>query len=265
MKNQPYPDLAYLRRLALNAGNIMRTYFHLENEREWKEDDNTPLTIADKSINQMVLDFVAKDFPHVNAIGEEGSREVLDAEYTVTWDDIDGTHAFMVGASIAAFCISVLKGNTPLLAVIHDPLGFEPRTWYAERGKGAFVHDKPVRVSTHSELNRAQICMVWWGGCRYNLHAVAGKLMEAKATVHNPASLAYYGGLVASGNLEVAMFPGSKMWETAAMQCIVEEAGGRVTNMHGESVRFHEGDIQGCIVSNGVIHEQILQVVRECQ
>lgn len=267
-----YPDINYLRGLALEAGKIMREYFHLENVREWKDGDGeefgsneTPLTIADTAINQMVLDRIMRDFPHVNAIGEEGSHEVPSAEYTVTWDPIDGTHAFMVGSAVSAFCISVLKGDTPFAAVIHDPLCFSPRTWHAERGKGTFLNDRQVKVSSHASLNRAQMCMVWWTGCRYNLHEVAGKLMQASVVVQNPVSLAYFGGLVASGQLEAAMFPGNKMWETAAMQCIIEEAGGRVTNIHGERVRFHEGDIQGCIASNGVLHDEILRIVRECQ
>lgn len=259
-----YPDLRYLERLALRAGDIMREYFYRQNEREWKE-DATPVTIADKEINQMVLERITRDFPHVNAIGEEGRREVPGAKYTVTWDPIDGTYAFMVGSAVSAFCISVLKEDTPLLAVIYDPLGYKARMWWAEKGQGAFMNNDLVHVSTHRDLARAQICMIWWGGCRYNLHDVAGALMAAGADVQNPVSLAYYGGLVASGNLEVAMFPGKNIWETAAMQCIVEEAGGCVTNIHGDPVQYHQGDIQGCIVSNGLVHEAVVEMVRSHQ
>lgn len=266
------PDVVYLHGLANKVGRIIRKYFLLENEREWKAGDGpqfgsneTAMTVADKEVNQMVLEAIVRDFPQVNAIGEEGSHEVLGAEYTVTWDPIDGTHAFMVGSAVASFCITLLRGNTPLVAVIHDPLCFTPRTWQAERGNGAWLNGRRIKVSKHACWERSQVCMVWWGGCRYNMHQVAEKLMNQGVTVQNPVSLAYFGGLVASGQLEATLFPGRNMWEAAAMQCVVEEAGGRVTNIHGQPIRYDTGDIEGCIVSNGVLHDELVRMVQECQ
>lgn len=264
------PDLEYLRALAQQVGFIMQDAFYGPHTREWKPEgggfSETPVLAADKAINDFVLQSIVTDFPRMNALGEEGSRKIPKAEYMVAWDPIDGTNAYMIGAAISAFCISVLHRGTPIRSVIYDPLGFRPRMWFAEQGGGAFLNGRPLTKSLrHSELKRAHICLVWWHGCRYNLHEVAGKLMEAGAIVSNPLSLAYYGGLVASGTLEAAMFPGTAIWEAAAMQPIIEEAGGCITNIFGDPIRYDRGNIAGCIVSgNNAIHDAILRVVAEC-
>lgn len=265
MSKSAYPDIGYLRYIATNAGQLMRLFFYETNVRQWKK-DGTPVTDADEDINQMVLNYIARDFPHINAIGEEGSHEVPGAEYTVTWDPLDGTFAFMVGSAISTFCISVLKGDTPLSAVIYDPLSFRLRLWHAEQGKGAFMNGSgPIHVSTHDSLERAQICMAWWRRSPYNIHKAADKLLGLGANIHNAISIVYYGALIASGTVEAVIFPGDKIWEAAAIKCLVEEAGGRATDIYGEPLRFSEGRINGLIASNGVIHEDLVNIIRECQ
>ena len=118
MKVELHPSMDQMKELALMAGSIMREYFHSDNTREWKSEDGTPFTLADTKINQMVLDFMIENYPGINAIGEEGSHKVENSKYTVTWDPIDGTNAFMVGASVASFCISLLKGGVFLVVMI---------------------------------------------------------------------------------------------------------------------------------------------------
>jgi myo-inositol-1(or 4)-monophosphatase len=258
-----YPDTRYLRMLAFRAGQIMRASFAPGIAREWKEDE-TPVTAADMAINTLVLESLARTFPHIRVIAEEGSYDAPDAEYTVFCDPLDGTIPFSQGLPISTFCISVVREHTPVAGVIFDP--FQNRLWHAERGCGAFLNDRPVRVSGHAGLHRARIGMIWWHGAPYHLHQVCEKLMEAGAKWMNPSSLAILGGLVASGSFDATIYPGRKAWETAAMQVIVEEAGGRVTDIFGGAMRYGpNGEICGHIVSNGVIHDELARTVRACQ
>lgn len=263
LKIRSYPRSDYLVSLARRAGEIMRKNFRLGMERKLKS-DNTPVTEADIAINQLVIDSICRDYPQVRVIGEEGSYEPGDHEFTLLCDPIDGTIPFCRGIPISAFVAAVIKGNQPLTAVIYDP--FMDRLWHAEKGQGAFLNDQPVTLSKHNTLKLSNICVVWWRKAPYNLHRVCEQLVEAEAGWMNPASIAYVGGLVASGEFEATIFPGHHGWETAAMQLIVEEAGGRATDIHGQPLQYGpRGEIEGHIISNGHFHDELVELVRSCQ
>lgn len=239
--------------------------FRLGMNCRWKS-DGTPLTATDTAINKFVVKSLRRDYPHINVIGEEGSHRVRNAEYTVLFDPVDGTVPFRMGVPISTFCISVVRGHIPLCAVIHDPFG--KRMWCAIRGDGSFLNHERLSVSKHRNLKRATICMVWWKSPpgNYNLHVVCERLMDAGAIWINPVSIAYFGALVASGQLEATIFPGQKGWETAPMQLMVEEAGGKVTDIYGNEMRYGEdGAIKGHIISNGRVHDELVRIVQECQ
>ncbi len=258
-----YPDTSYLRQIAVYAGGVMRDNFQLGMKRENKA-DNTPLTETDTAINRYVCQKMERDFPHVRVIGEEESLDVPDAEYTLLCDPVDGTIPFCRGTPISSFVISVIKGNEPLAAVIYDP--FMDRMWHSTKGQGTFMNNQRAHVSTHDTVHRSNICMVWWNKAPFNLHAVAAKLMGASAIVGNPLSIAYFGGLLASGEQDATIFPGTKGWETAAMQLIAEEAGGKVTDIHGNPMVYGpNGEIEGHIISNGLIHDDLVEIVSSCQ
>ncbi len=259
-----YPKVAYLSNLAMQAGKITLQNFELGMQREWKSDE-TPLTATDTAINEMVLESLRCDFPHIHVIGEEGNYNVDGAEYKILLDPVDGTIPFSIGVPVSTFVISVVKENTPLVAVIYDP--FNKRMWCAERGEGTWlINSGRVHVSKHSTVHRANICLSWWKTANYNLHTVCQKLIERGATWMNPMSMAYFGGIIASGSSEGTIFPGQIGFETAAMQLIVEEAGGKVTDIYGNPMQYGpNGEIQGHIISNGLIHDELVEIVQSCQ
>jgi len=290
VRNTDYPDAQYLAVLASTCGAIMLENFQLGMKKEWKSDE-TPLTASDEAINKLVIDQISLSYPKVRIIGEEGSHDVPGAEYTVLCDPVDGTIPFCLGIPVSAFCISVVKGNQPLAAVIYDP--FQKRMWVAEKGNGCRLYtgdfecstgkyypvsgesytvlngaimsaQKTVSVSKHPAVHRSNICMVWWRDSGYELHDVCKLIMDAGAKWMNPCSIAYFGGLVASGEMEATIFPGTCGWETAAMQLIVEEAGGKVTDIYGRPMKYGpKGQIEGHIISNGLVHDQLVAIVKK--
>ncbi len=255
-----YPDANFLSFLAHDAGAIILEHFNLE--RNWTlKDDSTPLTEADLKINELVLNRMRGSYPHINFLGEEGNREVADAEYTALCDPIDGTADFAAGIPVSAFCLTIVKVDEPVASVIYDP--FLKRMWMARRGEGAFLNGKPVHVSAHREVKDSNVMLVKWHNCGFDLVWVEGKLMEQGAKVQNITSLAYFGGLIASGTVEASIFPGRGVLETAAMQVIVEEAGGQVTDLEGDRIRYQSSGYKlraGALVSNGVLHEKLLRL-----
>lgn len=281
----------YLRTLALEAGAIMKENFNPAMEKEWKEDE-TPLTVTDVQINRLVLKRVENDFPDVHFVGEEGSREVPNAKYAVYLDPVDGTIPFAAGIPVAAFCVAVIDLETglPVSAVIYDP--FQERIWTADKDEGTYFWTKKwnpphpgynppytgcragyhsweckaTHVSSHQTVKRSGICMVWWKDSSYDLHDVADSLMHEGAKWTNPCSIAYFGGIVASGGLEATISPGDRAWETAAMALIVEEAGGKATDIYGRPLRFGlDCRMNGHIISNGFIHDELVELVRRQQ
>ncbi len=257
-----YPDYKYLADLAFQAGRIMNRAFGM---RGRFKDDGSPVTLADIAINKRVIRQISLDFPRISVIGEEGSREVPDAKYEIYCDPICGTIPFCLGCSVFSFCVSVVREQKPLIALIYDPSPGRERTWHAERGKGAFLNKDPVRVSEFSSLAVSAVCMAWWRDAPYNLSKMFGKLLKKARVCLNPAALAYFGGLTASGHIEATVYAGNYVWEAPAMQLIVEEAGGRFTDLKGNNVSFgKKRTICGHIASNGLVHEELVSMAREC-
>ena len=260
------PTREYLCALAEKAGLIAEEHFQVGVPAVWKEDE-TPITIADQQINDLVVGTIEADYPHIKVIGEEGCGGADESDWTILCDPIDGTIPYAVGAPISSVVLSLLHNDKPVSAAIHDPIYHG--TWSAESGHGSFLNGKRVAVSTQKTLTRSNVCMVWWKGCPYNMHAVAGGLMEACVKTCNPMSIAYFGGLVASGDIEATVFPGSNAWETAAMQVLVEEAGGRVTDIHGNPMRYRWENgylvMDGHVISNDHVHDEIIEIISSHQ
>ena len=136
-------DLKELRRFAISiakdAGEIMLEYFYSGNfEIEYKE-DKTPVTIADKKINQLVIDAVAETYPKYAVQGEEGVV-IKDSNYVWVCDPIDGTVPFSKQIPIAAFSLALVYDGKPIIGVVYDPFG--ERLISAVQGNGAMLNDK---------------------------------------------------------------------------------------------------------------------------
>jgi len=267
--NAHYPDISYLSQLAFRAGALMRRNLRAGMPYEVKG-DGSPVTETDNAINRIVLESVSRDFPHIRVIAEEGCYEVEGAEYTLLSDPLDGTIPFRHGLPISTFVAALLRGTTPLLAVIYDP--FMERMWSATAGGGTFLngaatrHRKRVRVNDRNTLRGASVAVFGWKSDPFNMNAARGKLEDAGAIVGNPQSVAILGGLLASGVYDAIVFPGRHGWETAAMHLIAEEAGGKVTDIHGGTMCYGPNcEINGHIITNGRIHDEIVQIVASCQ
>lgn len=262
-----YPDASYLCDLAKRSGDVIVANFSLGMEKRWKS-DNTPLTVTDTAINAEVCARMLQDYPHIQVLGEEENHEVKDAEYTVICDPVDGTLPFSHGLPVSSFCIALLHNQIPIVSVIYDP--FMKRMWHAERNKGSFLGTEKNRVSHKTTLHQAMLYASLlhpkiFIGSLYNPLAVINGLFKKKALIIDVFSLAYFGGLVACGEFDATIHPLTQGWETAAMQIIVEEAGGKATDIYGNDLRYNSrGEIQGHIISNGRIHDELVALINQC-
>lgn len=238
--------------LAHDAGDIMRQNFGLGMKKEWKS-DNSPLTVTDETINQMVIDRVKTTFPAHSILGEEGSFDVPGSTHTWVCDPVDGTMPFSTGIPVFAFSLALVENGAPIMGVIYDPI--LDRLFVAEKGKGTTLNDEPIHVSTRSTLAQAMI-----HGDSGRLLPTMKTLRDAKAKVARYFCITYPAALLAAGEFDGAIWGGASTWDIAAIKIIVEEAGGVVTDLEGHEQRYDQ-PLNGAIISNGHLHDVLLAIV----
>ncbi len=244
--------------LAREAGKIIKTNFTLGMKKEWK-DDNTPLTATDLKINQMVIDAVKKEYPSFGIIAEEGS-DYSNQEYTWVCDPVDGTIAFSHGVPTCMFLLALVKEGKSILGVAYDP--FMDNMYFAEKGKGAFCNDKSIRTSGHTKLDsKAVIDTLLWKEAKYQFPRLVDNLREKGVLDFSLPSIGYVDMLVACGEFTASIFPGHYAWDVAVTKIIIEEAGGKVTDLYGEEFDFRN-EVKGHIASNGLVHAELLELVQ---
>lgn len=253
--------LEFAKKLAREAEEIALKYFSFEVENTWKEDD-TPLTIADTEINDLVVRRINEAYPDHSIYGEEKSDIKENSKYIWVCDPIDGTMAFSCGLPIFVFSIALVDQSTglPLLGLINDPV--MKTMYWAYKGSGAYRNGKQIFVSKDTDLKNTYLSTGASGKEVGFSNLPLFKLLSDKKckTMKYPSFI--YGAIqVANGKYAGAVFYAKAGHDVASLKIITEEAGGKVTDLNGEERRYDQAGL-GCIVSNGILHQEILECVR---
>lgn len=246
--------------LARQSGEIMRSNFTLNMEKEWKE-ARSPVTATDIAINTIVLETIKREFPGHSILSEEGDDFSEGSEYVWICDPVDGTHNFSHGIPTATFALALTHHGEPMVSVIYDP--FLDRMFSAEQGKGAFLNGHPIRVSNTPILKSTVMGMGKMKDVR-NLFPVMERIREHGVIIMSSLSTHYVSALVAAGEFSAAFFGGTAPHDMAASALLVREAGGMVTNIWGEKTKRYDRDMEGQLVTNGLIHDEILSIMNVC-
>ena len=248
--------LEFAKKLALEAGGIMRKYF-LITDTGWKSDD-TPLTQADTEINSLVIRRVAASFPGHSVLGEEESVN-NDSKYTWVCDPVDGTMPYSHGLPISTFSLALCEDGVPMLGVVHDP--FMKRLFWAAKGTGSYCNDQKIHVNARALSNNALIDLEGYEKSIVPLReSLDIRLFKAGAKTTHLWSAVISATLVSSGQFSGSIFFLDKPEDGAAVKIIVEEAGGKVTSLLGEDQRYDQ-PTKGFIASNGIIHDELVELV----
>lgn len=218
--------------------------------------DNTPLTEVDEKINRFVLKELEKDFPNHSLLGEEGSK-MKNSKFVWVFDPIDGTIPFLRGVPISVFSIALVEDGEPIMGVVYDP--YSKRLYHAIKGQGAFMNDIQIYTSKHTDLENSYIEYDGHSGFK-NLHFLE-TLKTKNARFFSYGCIIYAHMMVATGQLEAAVFPLPKSWDSASAKVIVEEAGGVTSDLYGNQQRYDQ-DVKGFIsAGNKKFHEKFVQLV----
>ena len=251
--------LEFAKDIAYKAGEVMLKYFNKDNGASYKG-DRTIVTKADKEINSYLISRVKEKYPMHSVDGEE---ERFGKSNTV-WvcDPVDGTAMYARHIPVAVFSLALVIDGNPKVGVIYDP--FTDSMYCAIKGEGAYKNNKKISVNDFKLGDIRNVSHFdTWKKSRYQLKDVVSKL-EGKTYFVSLGSIARACTCVASGEFNLALFPGKehKNCDVAAAKVIVEEAGGKVTDLFGNEQRYDQ-DIEGAVISNGIIHDEVIDVIKK--
>jgi histidinol-phosphatase len=222
--------------------------------------DLTPVSDADRGVEQLLRDALAAARPRDDVLGEEYGGAVAQAGGR-GWiiDPIDGTKNFVRGVPVWATLIALVVDGDVRVGVVSAPaLG---RRWWAERGAGAFVSvaggpAQRLRVSAVSRIDDASLSFsdeVGWGGRASAFENLRRRVWRTRAYGDFWSHL-----LVAEGAVDIAIEPELSPWDIAALVPVIEEAGGRISGFDGEQPL----DAGCAVTSNGALHDELLAGLR---
>jgi fructose-1,6-bisphosphatase/inositol monophosphatase family enzyme len=224
--------------------------------------DSSPVTVADESINQLVIDRITAQYPDHGVIGEEGSVERPYSSHQWVCDPIDGTIPYTLGIPTNVFCLALVEAGAPIVSAVFDP--YMDRMFTATLGGGAFRDGERIWVSDTEVLEESVMNVA---GRSTGMAAALGgpiyaDLEQIGVRLLDHSSFVYETVLVAAGMFDAAVFTKRTPWDAAAGALLVTEAGGVASDVAGSPQRY-DGAINGAIFSNGKIHAELQAVVAE--
>lgn len=218
--------------------------------------DATPVTLADEEAEAAIRGVLAEAFPDHGFYGEEGGSDRTDAECVWLIDPLDGTKSFVRRQPFFSTQLALLQHGKRVLGVSNAPR-FAERA-HAVVGEGAWLNGARLQVSRTDTLAAAALSTG-------NLRTLAagrgwaglGALVAQVDRVRGYGDFYHYHQL-AAGRLDVVIESDVNILDIAALATIVEEAGGQVTDMHGEPVRLATTSV---VATNGVLHERVLEAL----
>ena len=214
--------------------------------------DLTPVTEADQAAEKALRARIEAERPRDGVVGEEYGETTGSGGRRWILDPIDGTKSYVRGIPAWGTLIALERDGEIVVGVVSAPA--LRRRWWASRGGGAFADGEPIRVSRVSAIEDSLLCYTSLPafeehGLGEEFRALAARCWEARGFSDYWAHV-----LVAEGSADLAVEPVMNLWDNAPLQVIVEEAGGRFTDLEG---RPH-ADGGSAVTTNGLLHDEVL-------
>jgi histidinol-phosphatase len=246
------PELRVAIAAATAAADLSRRYFRGNLTITTKE-DHTPVTQADVECEQAIREIVLGAFPEHGFFGEETGKTRDDAEFLWLVDPIDGTKGFIRQYPFFSTQIALLR-NGELIVGVSSGTMFDELAC-AERGKGAWLNGEKLAVSDISDVNRSAIST----GNLKSLAASSGwaRLGEVVAGADRIRGYGdfYHYHLLAAGKIEAVVESDVNILDIAALAVIVEEAGGKFTDLNGAAIGLGTRSV---LAANPQLHATLL-------
>lgn len=251
MKSSNFKSTALL--AAKKAGKILLKYYGKKENIKVKP-NKTFVATADLEANKAIISAIKKRFPNHSILSEETGFDDNSSDYRWVIDPLDGTHNYLHGIPIFGTSIALEYKNEVVLGLLHFPLLCI--TAIAQKGKGAFVNGKRLKVSNKKNLDHSFVLFEYSYANRREKVGFLEKLIHKTIDVRNFGSAVYNLLMIASGKCEAYVILTTNEWDVAAGFLIVEEAGGKITDLKGKKWTFNNKQY---VVSTGRIHNELLK------
>ena len=242
---------------AKEAGKIQSRYFGKGIAKTRKHDDSF-VTKVDVASSRIIKKIILGQFPEHGFLDEELKEVRSKSDYKWIVDPLDGTHEYIMGNPIFGVSIALEHKKEIILGVVYFPV--LKKLYYAEKGKGAFCNGKRIKVSSESNLKK---CMFIFDAKLRDRTDLKIKILRrlAKTTwrIRIYGVSVFHNLLVAEGDVGFNVDFNSNPWDHSASLLIVEEAGGKITDLEGRKWNPYMKDY---IASNGKVHDKVLQIIR---
>lgn len=249
----------FLLSTAVETGEILMKYFHRTHRIEVKPGAGI-VTEADKAAENYILKKIYRNYPESSIITEESGEFRRSESLCFVIDPLDGTSNYAHG--FPWFCVSIglyVDGKSRA-GVIYHPILKE--MFFAAAGQGAYLNGKRIHVSQTARMSEALLATGFYYSKGKTLRKeveVFGKMNQAALGVRRPGSAALDLAYVACGRFDGFWEKGLSSWDVAAGFLIVTEAGGKVTDYHGQKTTMFE---KQAVASNGKLHGKMVKMVR---
>ncbi len=246
-------ELKAAREAAQAAAAVIRSLYQ-QNLQITTKSDATPVTEADVRAEEAIRAVLLARFPAYGFYGEETGQHAIGADNVWLVDPIDGTKSFVRECPFFSTQIALMREGRMVLGVSSAP-AWDEVAW-AERGSGAYLDGKPIRVSAVRDLAASTVST---GNVKSLARSAAwgrfGALIQAVSRIRGYGDFVHY-HLLARGSLDVVLESDVHILDIAALSVIVEEAGGTFTDLEGASVNL---DTTSVLATNGLLHSTVLE------
>ena len=241
------------------GGEQIQHFFQGEFKISNKEGINNLVTEADHAAEKAIIYTIKNRFPGHHILSEESGDLIQDSNFKWIIDPIDGTVNFAHGIPLNCVSIALEHNGEIVMGAVYNPHLNE--LFFAEKGKGATLNDKPIQVSTEDKTIKA--CLVTGFPYTY-INLTNGPLEIFERFIRKGVPVRRLGSAaidlcwVAAGRFDGFYEHKLEAWDSAAGYLIVEEAGGKVTDFKGEKFSVYQHKV---LATNGRIHEEMLKVI----
>ena len=221
--------------------------------------DESPVTIADRTIEEAMRAEIERRFPHHGILGEEHGSVRLDAEAVWVLDPIDGTKAFISGMPLFGTLIACCIGGVPVIGIIDQPIQRE--RWAGVAGQRSTYNGAPIRASGKTDLSDAILYSTGPEMFEDTPEEQGFESLKAKTALTRYSGDCYAHALLASGHVDLVVESGLQPYDYCALVPVIEGAGGVITDWDGQGLTIAS---DGRTVSSGsrTLHGKALETLR---